>query len=330
MQKKDFLLAKINNNLFLFSVAVEFLCLQFIAAPALAAAFDVNDKLNLKIYTAQGYYINTDLRSQIPFNVVLPYLDKDKSPTCASLKKANAPYLSKINILPLKKMRPEDFKLYSLVQEALIHRGMAAPRRVYRGAKSCDFLIGSDGAPVKYFLEKAFLSTSVREEVAQRFTVPMNLNHGDTNKAPSGCLIKIDGLSGVAIADATGNYNQEDEILFPAGALFEVTSFQKNGQQKLFNLKEIDRKTPAYASLKDILLQNEFNSTKTESYPELAMPDVTAGASNQLNIDAQNACHEAYLFFTSNPDIRKKLNLTNPAYDLEDKILNANDYSVDE
>lgn len=39
-----------------------------------------------------------------------------------------------------------------------------------------------------------------------------------------GCLMKINAISGKAIAQATGNYNGEEEVLLAPGSLFKVKS----------------------------------------------------------------------------------------------------------
>jgi hypothetical protein len=309
----------------LFSVTAVVL-FQLVGAVSLASDFDSDDRANLGIYTRQGYYINTDLRSQIPLSSVTSLLDQKASPTCASLQSAKAPYLSKIMITPYKKMKPADYKLFSLIEDALIARGQPTARTVFRGAHSCDFLMNPSGQPVKYFLEKAFMSTSEREEVAQRFTVSMNMMEDE--KEPTGCLMKIESLSGVPIAQATGNFNGEEEILFPSGSLFEVTSFQMSGKQKVFTLKEIAKKDPAFATITSDLLNQEAKQKISELYPELAAGKV--GASKQFNADAEYACHEAYVFFTTNPAVRKSVSASKPQYDLTNKKLNADNYIVEE
>lgn len=325
----------LQNKIIRFSALTTSIVLQLAAtvswASLSASTFDQEDRENLKIYTGQGYYINQDLRSQIPLELLAPLLDKTTSPTCAKLQEAKAPYLNKINVLPYKTMRAEDYKLYYLVQDSLVNRGSAVPRVVYRGVRSCDHLIRSDGTSVKYFLEKAFMSTSTSQEVAQRFTVPMNLgpNPSGEKNAPTGCLLKIEGVSGVSIAEATGNYNNEDEVLFPAGGLFEVLDFQ-NGGQKVFTVREIAKSDSNFATIREGLLKGAVANKVRGLYPELAAANAKPGASQQLNQDAENACREAYLFFTTNPRIREKLKKTKPAYDLENKKLVPEDYAVEE
>jgi hypothetical protein len=312
--------------------------------------FDKLDSENLKIYTAQGYYLNAPLRDRLPLNLVLPYIDLDSAKTCATLVQARAPYLGEIAVLPGQKMKAVDFKLYYLLNHALLERGRDYKKMVYRGAQTCDFLLDERGNPISYFLEKGFMSTSEEESTAQGFTKPKNYNPDEVGDAANnkdktpppkiGCMIKINGFSGRSISKETGNYNDEREVLFPPGSLFKVDSFAMDEKQKVFTITELKKEDITtldqievynkrqFAVLTSIIypnlpVWNELDEIARKSLNENAKRDVIA-----LSSDSEYACSEAYKFFTTNPSIRKKFSKS--VYDLSYRKLKADDYQVDE
>ena len=294
-----------------------FLTAQLIVSSVLAADFDSVDKENLKIYTSQGFNINSLLRRRIPLETIKDKLDLTIAKTCKTLIDNNAEYIPQIQVIPGTLMRPVDFKFQHLIQQSLKEKAQAYTQLVYRGVKDCDYLFDENDKPLKYFLEKGFMSTSTDEKVAQRFT--KFENDSDDNNSLAGCLMRIQGSSGKAIAEATGNYNKEEEVLFPQNTLFEIASFKKNGEQKVFELKEVQSDE----------LVKENNQKQFLTATKIFYQDMTEKFSKKLSVEAEAVCKEAYRFFTQNPDIRSK-DAAHPEYDLNNRKLNPADYAADE
>jgi|GEM_PF-5396073 len=309
-------------------------------------SFDVQDKKNLTIYTKQGYYLNSRLRDRIPLQTILPYLNLAKAQTCSNLIKNNASYLSQIYLNPGNPISSIDFKLYYLLKEALLKRGETTNQVVYRGNKSCSYLISEMGNPIPYFVEMGFMSTSLSEESAQVFTKYQNDLDGSNSKEKRGCILLIETSSGKRIADATGNYNNENEVLVPPETLFQVKEMPSNGQQIVFQLKEMATDSLEAKGIMANLDFARFASAAQINYPALVPYNQMSPPSapidpkdlspqalqsyDKMASEVESACQEAYRFFSTNPELRAKLKKEKPVYDLSDRTLNPDDYIYSE